>query len=325
MSLAELITTGKILTPPRIVLYGGQGIGKSTFASQLPSPIFLLTETGVDNIDTNKLPMCKTWNDILYQLTQIEHEEHKFKSLVIDTVSGIEKIIEKKVCEENKNATSVASIPFGKGYGETTAYFNQFLEMLENIRQTKKMIIVLVGHEKLEPVKTPDTAEYDRYNIDLDKRVVPDLNRWADAIFFVRHKVFTKEVSDNFGKKVHQAVTSGRVLLTEETAAYVAKNRYGLPTEFPFEKTGTTNLVLKTIKACFDGTSPKEEKKEVKEEETNKEEEKKEVKKEEVVEETKKARGRPSKEEKLKAVMEEEDDLPSLSGDEDDGRDSAGR
>ena len=61
MSELEKIHTGK--KPPRIMLYGTEGIGKSTFAAQAPSPIFLPTEDGLGEIDCASFPLCKKYTD----------------------------------------------------------------------------------------------------------------------------------------------------------------------------------------------------------------------------------------------------------------------
>lgn len=251
-SLKDLVTSGKTLTPPRIVLYGGHGIGKSTWASEFPNPIFIQTEAGIDNIGPNRLPICKSYEDIMSYILMLQHDQHDYRTVVLDTGSSAEKIIEEKVCAENKNAISVASVPFGKGYGELTAYFNRILTALEDLRQARKMIVVIICHEKIDPVNSPDVEVYDRYNIDLDKRIIPDLCRWTDAIFFVREKVYTKKVDDSFGKKVFEGVLSGeRILCTKETAAYVAKNRYNLPEQFSFIQGQCAKSILITIQNNF--------------------------------------------------------------------------
>lgn len=38
------VTSGVIPAPVKVVLYGPEGIGKSTFAAQFPDPVFLDTE-----------------------------------------------------------------------------------------------------------------------------------------------------------------------------------------------------------------------------------------------------------------------------------------
>jgi hypothetical protein len=59
MSLLEKIHTGKKQQAPRLLIYGTEGSGKSTIASQASKPIFVLTEDGTDQID------CHSFTPIL--------------------------------------------------------------------------------------------------------------------------------------------------------------------------------------------------------------------------------------------------------------------
>lgn len=58
MSLLTRIHRGKQPMPPRLVLYGTEGIGKSSFAAQVPRPIFVPTEDGLDEIVCDKFPLA---------------------------------------------------------------------------------------------------------------------------------------------------------------------------------------------------------------------------------------------------------------------------
>ncbi|MDR0869400.1 MAG: ATP-binding protein [Planctomycetaceae bacterium] len=49
MSLLQTIQTGKAQAPPRLLIYGTEGIGKSTFGASAPKPIFIPTEDGLDH------------------------------------------------------------------------------------------------------------------------------------------------------------------------------------------------------------------------------------------------------------------------------------
>ena len=54
------ITRGKIQTAQKIVLYGPEGIGKTTFASRFPEPLFIDTEGSTRQLDVARLPKPPT-------------------------------------------------------------------------------------------------------------------------------------------------------------------------------------------------------------------------------------------------------------------------
>ena len=48
------IITGKLPAAKRIVIYGAEGIGKSTLASQCPDPLFIDTEGSTTHMDVKR-------------------------------------------------------------------------------------------------------------------------------------------------------------------------------------------------------------------------------------------------------------------------------
>ena len=50
------VSSGVIHAPVKVVLYGPEGIGKSTFAAKFPSPVFIDTEGGTKKLNVNRLP-----------------------------------------------------------------------------------------------------------------------------------------------------------------------------------------------------------------------------------------------------------------------------
>lgn len=93
MSLLETIHSGKRQSPPRILVYGTEGIGKSTFASTSPNPIFIPTEDGLDNIDCAKFPLCKTFVEVMSYIDVLQNESHDYRTIIIDTVDWLERLI----------------------------------------------------------------------------------------------------------------------------------------------------------------------------------------------------------------------------------------
>lgn len=59
------ITAGVQDTPVKTVLYGPEGIGKSTFASHFPDPVFIDTEGGTKRLNVKRLPQPTSWAMLL--------------------------------------------------------------------------------------------------------------------------------------------------------------------------------------------------------------------------------------------------------------------
>ena len=64
MSLLQQIHSGRRHAPPRLMIYGTEGIGKSTTASQAPKPIFIPTEDGLDQIDCDSFPLARRFDEV---------------------------------------------------------------------------------------------------------------------------------------------------------------------------------------------------------------------------------------------------------------------
>ena len=99
-NLLSTITTGRTPAPPRIMIYGYEGVGKSTWAANAPKPIFIQTENGLNQISTNKFPLAKTWDEVVAQVNALLEEEHDFQTLVIDSISSLERLIFAEVCRK---------------------------------------------------------------------------------------------------------------------------------------------------------------------------------------------------------------------------------
>src|SRR5574344_1273127 len=93
MSILETITRGKTPKPPIILLYGQEGVGKSTFAAKAPKTIFIPTEDGLNEIDCSKFPISKQYQDLKQKLYAIRDEAHDFETLAIDSISAAERML----------------------------------------------------------------------------------------------------------------------------------------------------------------------------------------------------------------------------------------
>jgi len=223
------LRTGKQAKAPRICIYGGHGIGKSTLASKFPSPIFISTEDGLDSLDVTSFPKAENITDVIDAVKTLIKEDHNFKTLVIDSVDWlVEPLITRNV-EENNEAKDLA---YGKGQMMIAEDFREILQGLDKLRDVKNMNIVLIAHAAVVKFEDPRTEPYDRYQPKLPNRCNALLQEWADVLAFAAFKVIIKKDDAGFNNKKTRGTTNGdRLLHFIESPAYLAKNRYDCPDE----------------------------------------------------------------------------------------------
>jgi len=236
----------KTIKPPRVFLYGVQGIGKSTFGASAPNPYFLNLEDGVDEIETTKSERLTTWRDVIDHLLALSQQDHNFQTLVVDSVDWLETLIHEQVASDKK-VNSIEDIGYGKGYIFAMNYWEQFIAALDDLRNNKGMVIILIAHNQVKRFDDPTTDSYDRYNVKLHKQAGEKLMEWADAVLFAGYETFIKSEDAGFNKKVKKGAASRRLLFTRETPALIAKNRYGLPDKLDFPKEGAWSVFQSAV------------------------------------------------------------------------------
>lgn len=235
-------------------MYGPPGIGKTSFGASAPDPIFLHDEQedGVNTLraarripeDTPALPPAATWGDVLGSLRALSEGEHTYKSLVIDTIGGMERLCHEHVCNRDFNGDwgERGFSSYAKGYEVALADWRQFLNALDDLRTHRGMRVILLGHSQVKPFKNPHGEDYDRYVPDVHHKTFSVTHKWADMILFANYYVHV----DSKGGRAKGKGGQLRMLYTEYHAAFEAKNRFGLPAEIEMGNSGTeawTNLV----------------------------------------------------------------------------------
>ena len=105
MTTLSRIQRGRQAMPPRVLLYGTEGIGKSTFGSQAPKPVFIQTEDGLDEIDTDKFPLATSYEQVVAALADLRNEQHDYETVVIDSLDWLERLVFDKLCAEHNTAS----------------------------------------------------------------------------------------------------------------------------------------------------------------------------------------------------------------------------
>ncbi len=234
MSL-EQIQRGKVSVPRRTLLFGTAGIGKSTFASMAERPIFIPTEDGLNDVSCDRFPLATEYAEVLAALGDLYTEPHEYRTVVIDSLDWLERLIWAKVCQD-RNIASIEEIAFAKGYIFALTQWREVLAGLDALRNDRGMAVILIAHSHIEKFADPQCDTFDRYVPRLQKHAAALVQQWCDEVLFATYCVHTKTTDEGFGRKRVQGVGTGeRIIRTTERPAHVAKNRLNLPDEIPLD------------------------------------------------------------------------------------------
>lgn len=224
------ISRGKLETPVRAVIYGVEGIGKSTLAAQLPDPLFIDIEGGTAQLDVARIDTPTSWRMLREEITYVRDNPDVCRTLVIDTADRAEGLCKRSITEEN-GVETIEKFSYGKGYVMAAERFEkEFLNKLDELI-AKGLNVVLLAHAKTEKQENPDDPPFDKWGLTLDKRITPKLRAWADLLLFCNYRVMVIE-EDGRNKAKGQAK---RLMYANHRPTFDAKNRYGLPDEMPLE------------------------------------------------------------------------------------------
>lgn len=226
------ISSGRIAKPQKVVVYGPEGIGKSTFAAQFPDPVFIDTEGSTYHMDVKRTNKPQSWQELMEQVQQISKSPGICKTLVLDTADWAEMICTESVCSKYQKK-GIEDFGYGKGYVFLQEEFGRLLNALTEVINAG-MNVVLTAHAKMRKFEQPDEmGAYDRWEMKLSKQVAPMVKEWADMVLFANYKTYAVAVDDK-GKK-HKAQGGKRVMYTSHHPCWDAKNRHGLPDELPLD------------------------------------------------------------------------------------------
>lgn len=231
MSILNNVKYGIQKRAERIIIYGPEGVGKSTLAAGFPNPVVLDTENGTAHIDVPRIN-CYNFSDIINAIDALAEEKHDFKTVIIDSIDWAERLMiadflksfNKKNGAQHKN---IEDIGYGKGYKmiETTA-----MELLHRLNHLLDigLDVVLVGHSRRVKFEMPETAgAYDKHELNLTKYVSPVVKEWSDAMFFCNFLITVQNGKGQGGTQ--------RMIYTAPAAPWEAKNRHGMPAMMPMD------------------------------------------------------------------------------------------
>lgn len=224
------ITKGRIPRAKKVVIYGPEGIGKSTFAAQFPHPMFCDTEGSTYELDVDRFERPDS-AQLLYEcIDLVKAHPDICSTFVLDTADWAEKLLSQTVCARAKK-TGIEDFGYGKGYTYLAEEFGKLLNQLEDLIEMGVNVVV-TAHAELKKFEQPDEAgAYDRWSLKLTKLDSPMLKEWADAVLFVNYKTYVEKTDGN----KHKASGGKRVMYTSHHPCWDAKNRWGLPEECDFD------------------------------------------------------------------------------------------
>jgi len=237
ISLASISRTTRASKPPRVVIHGPHGIGKTTLGANAYAPIILPFEDGLSGLEVDAFPKFTNYADALAAVRLLAAGGHQFGTAVLDSLDWLEPLIWEHVCKKNDWA-NIEAPGFGKGYIDATATWSEFLEALDMLRDSG-MAVICIAHSEVKRFDAPDTEAYDRYQIKLQKAASAIVHEWADIVGFAQFEtiVHKDKVAGGFSKdgRARGVATGRRLLRVVEKPAYVAKNRYGMPDTIPLD------------------------------------------------------------------------------------------
>jgi hypothetical protein len=231
--------------PNRYIVHAVEGLGKTSFGAQAPKPIFLQTrgETGLETLidakqlpDVPHFPESQTWEEMLGAIETLINEDHDFRTLVGDTLNGAERLCHEYVCHRDygDDWTKSGFASYNQGYEVSLPEWRRLLALLDTLREKRKMTILWLCHTKVKPFKNPEGADYDRYQPDMHEKTWSLTHKWADVVLFGNYSTtvrVTEKEKDGTPRKGKGTGGQQRILFTERTAAFDAKNRLGLAPE----------------------------------------------------------------------------------------------
>ena len=216
------------------------GLGKTTLAAMFPNPVFIRTEDGTQSIvgsNSFLFDLAQDTDTIFDQISALVEQEHNFKTLVVDSITQLNTMIEAEViASDPKNPRSLnqALGGYGAGHSAVAERHREFRQACGYLSKAKNMHIVFIAHADSETVDFPDSDPYSRYTIRMNKKSVGHYSDNVDCVGFVKLKRFLKGDAEN-----RKAISDGtRIITCYPTPNHISKNRFGITEDLVFDLSG---------------------------------------------------------------------------------------
>lgn len=195
------IKTGKIMRSQRGVIYGCEGVGKSTFASKFPKPLFADLEGGTAHLDVPRISDLNTWETLLSCINELIADKQGFKTFVLDTADWAERLCIEFLCKKYKK-TGLEDFNYGKGYQYLAEEYARMLANLSKL-QNSGMHVLVLAHSTIKKLELPEeNGTYDHYELKCSRGVSPLIKEWADGLLFANYRTYIQSSASGKGKAV---------------------------------------------------------------------------------------------------------------------------
>lgn len=226
---------GKIPSAQKVVIYGVEGIGKSTFASQFPNPLFIDTEGSTKLMEVARLPKPSSWTMLMDEIRYVRDNPSICNTLVIDTADWAEILCIDHICSKNKKE-GIEDFGYGKGYTYLEEEFGRLLNLLEEVIH-RGVNVCLTAHATMRKIEQPDEmGAYDHWEMKMEKKTSALIKEWADMVLFANYRTIVVNVDNQGAQKGKNKAQGGeRVLYTTHHPCWDAKNRHALVDVLPMK------------------------------------------------------------------------------------------
>ena len=237
------ITKGKRARAQRVVIYGPEGIGKSSLAAQFPDPLFIDTEGSTDNMDVARADKPTSWTMLMNHIAFVKANPTICQTLIIDTIDWAEALALQYICAQH-GKSGIEDFGWGSGYTYLIEEIGRLLDRLQELVELG-INVVLTAHAQVKKFTKPDElGGYDRYELKLSNKktetnVSAKVKEWADMVLFLNYKTYI--ITDEKTKK-QKAQGGQRVMQTTHSPSWDAKNRHNLPEELPMDFAGIAHI-----------------------------------------------------------------------------------
>ena len=228
------IITGVMPKATKVVLYGPEGIGKTSFAAKAPNPLFIDTEGSTTRLNVRRLPAPQSWAMVLEQVQWVLYNPQVCGTLVVDTADWAQRLCTDAVCARLK-ISGIEDLGYGKGYSYVYEDFGRLLNLLDQVID-RGINVIVNAHAAMRKFEQPDEmGSYDRWELKLNNSqkcsIANMVKEWADMVLFANYETIVVKNENKKGK----AQGGQRVMYTAHHPCWDAKNRFDLPEKLPFD------------------------------------------------------------------------------------------
>ena len=218
---------------PIVLIYGGEGEGKTTLASKFPNSVWFLQEPGLPrDVSVPAMKGVDSFEGTLNGLRYLHSEDHPYETLVIDTLDAFEPHVLEYTCAKN-NWKNIEQPSYGKGWLAADETWRRFLNGIVAVRNKRNMTIVMIAHATIERIDDPRAPSYTSYQPKLHKRARALVVDACDVVGFLGRELRVVTDDGGFRERTRATAGAGRYLFVEGRPSFTAKNRYGMGEKIP--------------------------------------------------------------------------------------------